>query len=182
MTTRILAGQWRNRPVKVPLGDSVRPTTSRVRQSVLDRLAPILPGAQVLDGFAGSGIIGLECLSRGAAFVFAVENSPDHGRVIDQNLKALDIRSNQYHLWLGTMEKRLALGCPPDGPFQLIYLDAPYGYEGLPTICQKLVADGWIAPHGLMLVETGKRTDLGHPTEPWAYGDTVVQVIRGVGA
>lgn len=178
MGTRILAGQWRNRVVAVPPGKEVRPTTSRIRQSVLDRLMPMMPGARVFDGFAGSGVIGLECLSRGAAFVLALEKTPEHAQFIQKNLKTLEVPPTAYQLWIGTVEKRLNRGVPAEGCFQILYLDPPYGYSNLTAVCKQLLAEGWVAPHGLLLVETAKKTDLGLDTEVWGYGDTVVQVIR----
>src|SRR5207237_1110483 len=75
-TMRIVAGRWRGRRIKAPTGDRVRPTADRVREAWMSIVGPWIPGARVLDLFAGSGALGLEALSRGAAVAEFVEIAP----------------------------------------------------------------------------------------------------------
>jgi 16S rRNA (guanine966-N2)-methyltransferase len=86
---RIIAGEWRGRQIAAPKGDSVRPTLDRVREAWMSMVHTSLPEARVLDLFAGSGALGLEALSRGAASVDFVENDPRTFRVLKENLELL---------------------------------------------------------------------------------------------
>ena len=73
---RIIAGRWRGRKLRFPAGTTIRPTPDRVRETLFNWLAPVLPGARILDPFAGSGALGLEALSRGAAFALLLDSDP----------------------------------------------------------------------------------------------------------
>src|SRR3954471_11337761 len=86
---RIVAGAWRGRQIKAPPGDQVRPTGDRVREAWLSIVHPELPGARVLDLFAGSGALGFEALSRGASETHFVENAPKSLAVIKANAALL---------------------------------------------------------------------------------------------
>ena len=86
---RIIAGEWRGRQIAAPKGDSVRPTLDRVREAWMSMVHTSLPEARVLDLFAGSGALGLEALSRGAASVDFVENDPRTFRVLKENVESL---------------------------------------------------------------------------------------------
>lgn len=86
---RIIAGRWKGRRIEAPPGDSVRPTGDRVREAWMSIVHPVLPDARVLDLCAGSGALGLECLSRGAAQCDFVEQSPRVLKVIEKNLAGL---------------------------------------------------------------------------------------------
>jgi 16S rRNA (guanine966-N2)-methyltransferase len=87
--TRIVSGQWRGRRLAVPAGRGVRPTAERVREAWLSIVAPALAGARVLDLYAGTGALGLEALSRGAAHATFVERDPEAVAVLRQNITAL---------------------------------------------------------------------------------------------
>lgn len=86
---RIVAGIWRGRRLKSPTWDGLRPTSDRLRETLFNILGPSIAGARVLDGYAGTGAIGLEALSRGAAHVTFVEKDPRAAKLIDANLAAL---------------------------------------------------------------------------------------------
>jgi 16S rRNA (guanine966-N2)-methyltransferase len=86
---RIVAGRWRGRQIKAPPDDAVRPTSDRVREAWMSIVNPALPGARVLDLFAGSGALGLEALSRGAASADFVETAPDALRALRENAELL---------------------------------------------------------------------------------------------
>lgn len=86
---RIIAGEWGGRTISAPKGRDVRPTSDRAREAWMSIVHPILPGARVLDLFAGTGALGLEALSRGAVWADFVELSPRTGRTLDDNIAAL---------------------------------------------------------------------------------------------
>src|SRR6476659_1260685 len=87
---RIVAGRWRGRTIAAPVGRQVRPTADRVREAWMSIVGPLLPGARVLDLCAGSGALGIEAVSRGAASADLVEIAPPSLRAIQDNLERLD--------------------------------------------------------------------------------------------
>src|SRR5579872_1913255 len=93
LPVRIIAGEWRGRRIDAPKGDAVRPTLDRVREAWMSMVHTELPGARVLDLFSGSGALGLEALSRGAASVDFVESDPTAFRVLRENIDLLDAGS-----------------------------------------------------------------------------------------
>ena len=86
---RIIGGQWRSRRLEFPNAPGLRPTPDRVRETLFNWLAPVLPGARCLDLFAGSGALGIEALSRGAAEVLFIEREPLAVRALRENLTRL---------------------------------------------------------------------------------------------
>ena len=158
---RIIAGRWRGRALAAPPGDATRPTADRVREALFSMLTSRLgsfEGLRVLDGFAGTGALGLEALSRGAAHCTFVEHDGAAVKVLKANIAKLDAA--------GITDVRAApianIG-PAPAPCDLVVLDAPYG-EGLalPAL-GRLSAQGWIAPHALVSVETAKKEVLEAP-------------------
>ncbi|AHJ64856.1 16S rRNA (guanine(966)-N(2))-methyltransferase RsmD [Granulibacter bethesdensis] len=152
---RIVAGQWRGRALIVPPGQTTRPTADRVRQALFDMLlhAPwggrgLLDGATVLDGFAGTGALGLEALSRGAKEAVLIERDP-------AALRAL--RANVAVLRAGERARVLAADMlvPPLASFacNLVFLDPPYRQDLVPKALAALKSRGWIAPDALIVAE-----------------------------
>src|SRR5436309_1394854 len=86
---RIIGGQWRGRKLKIPNVTNLRPTPDRVRETLFNWLAPILPGAYCLDAFSGSGALGFEALSRGAAYVVMIDQSPLVIKLLREELQIL---------------------------------------------------------------------------------------------
>jgi 16S rRNA (guanine966-N2)-methyltransferase len=190
---KLTGGQWNNRGLKAPKGTEVRPTTARVRKSVLDKLAVRLPQARVLDLFAGCGLISLEVLSRGAAFACAVEKNKSHVQCIQANAASLQASSAVFHILHRDVFTWLKQEKPPPSneAFDLIYLDPPYALtEKLPQakavdeVVQALLSQGWLAPQGLLLLEQSSNSlFIKQPkafstrfTETWSYGDTQLLV------
>ena len=95
---RIIGGRAAGLLIKVPKGFDVRPTPDLVRQAIFNSLATRVGGARVLDLFSGSGALGLECLSRGAASVISVEKSSRHAAMIRQNLQGLQLPPENFEL------------------------------------------------------------------------------------
>ncbi|MCW3837939.1 16S rRNA (guanine(966)-N(2))-methyltransferase RsmD [Sphingomonas canadensis] len=150
---RVIAGQWRGRPLAAPKGDTTRPTADRTREALFSMLASRVgsfEGLAVADFFAGSGALGLEALSRGAATCLFVE----------QDRAALDaLRANVAKLGAKGAEVRpgsvMALG-PAPAPLDLILMDPPYGTGAGMVALDKLARLGWAGPATWISIETAK--------------------------
>ena len=154
---RIIAGEWRGRRLRTPPGLETRPTADRVRETVFSMLASRLgsfEGLRVADLFAGSGALGFEALSRGAAFACFVENDTKAAAAIRAN--ASDLRALDRMQILGGS----ALALPRSEPFDLLFADPPYA-PGSGTAVVRAVADAkWLAPDGWMAVETARNDNV----------------------
>ena len=160
---RIIAGRHRGRQLVAPPGEATRPTADRVRQALFDMLwhAPwagrdAIEGARVLDAFAGTGALGLEALSRGAAHATFLENDRAALAVLRGNIAAC--REEARCTVLAADATR-----PPraDAPCALAFLDPPYRAGLLDTALAALSGAGWIAPDALVCAEYG-----GPPPHP----------------
>ena len=139
--SRIIGGAGKGRRLKTAAGDSTRPTGARVRQSLFDILAPVIPGCRFLDAFAGSGGVGLEALSRGAAKVVLVERGASAVEAARENARALAVgRGRGAGLPAGRPHgDRGALG-DQGMQFDVVYLDPPYAsdlYEPLLALARR---------------------------------------------
>ena len=123
---RIIGGAGKGRRLKTAGGDATRPTGARVRQSLFDILAPVIPGCRFLDAFAGNGGVGLEALSRGAARVVLVDRSVGAVEAAQANARALAAAGGEVQVF--RQEARTALGALGDQGqrFDVVYLDPPY--------------------------------------------------------
>lgn len=178
---RVIAGTAKGRRLKVPPGDRTRPTTDRVKEALFSSLQPQLPGASVVDLFAGSGALGIEALSRGAAHVTFVERHDRTARILAENVAACDVGDRATVV---TVEVQVALGSPPGAPYDVALLDPPYGTsdEQLAGVLSALAPH--LADGAVVTVERDRRS--GAP--PWPerirhdrdrrYGDTVIHVGR----
>lgn len=178
---RIVAGAAGGRRLRVPPGAGVRPTADRVKEALFSSLQPVLPGARVLDLYAGSGALGLEARSRGAARVTAVEADPAALRVLRHNVATVGLAG--VAVVAGDVRRVLA-GAPPGSPFDLALLDPPYrtGTAELAAVLAALV--GHLAPGATVVLERDARAgqvpwppDL-LPTGTRRYGDTAVHRAR----
>jgi 16S rRNA (guanine966-N2)-methyltransferase len=168
---RIIAGEWRGRTIEAPPGLATRPTADRVRETLFSMLASRLGSFEdlrVADLFAGSGALGLEALSRGAASATFVENDP----------RALTLlRRNAEKLGAGDRIRTLrssALALPRSEPFDLVLADPPYAAGSGTAVVDAVASAGWIAPGGWLTVETS-RDDSVIP------GELVIESTRAVG-
>ena len=142
---RIVGGRWRGRRLAVPPGTGVRPTPDRVRETLFNWLAPSLPGARCLDLFAGTGVLGLEALSRGAAGTTFVERDGVLARALEDRIGDLAAEARVFN------EDALEfLSSRPRRPFDVVFVDPPYA-AGLAQVLEKLAA--WLAPEHLVYVE-----------------------------
>jgi len=157
---RIIAGRHRGRKLLAPEGDVTRPITDRVKQSLFDILAPGIPGARVYDCFAGTGSMGLECISRGANAVTFFEADRSALARLKRNLDAID-EANHATIIAGNMFRWFAdrREVEPDARADLVFLDPPYRFlEEQPEDLQQLaktIALGHLKPGGLVIFRHG---------------------------
>ena len=150
---RIIAGEWRGRKLQAPPGAATRPTADRVRETLFSMLTSRLgtfEGLRVADLFAGSGALGLEALSRGAAFACFVENDGKAAAAIRAN--AGDLGATDRVEILGGS----ALALPRSEPFDLLFADPPYAPGSGSAAVHAVAAADWLAPGGWMAVETAR--------------------------
>lgn len=156
---RIIAGEYRGRTLKSLKGDSTRPTTDRVREAMMSRIFSArgtFEGAVVLDAFAGSGALGLEALSRGAAHATFCEQGRDAAKIVEANIAQCKLTRERYALRRGDT---FTLANTPGAAFDLVFLDPPYAYD--PAKVLGLVADldaaGRIALGAIVCYEHAKK-------------------------
>jgi 16S rRNA (guanine966-N2)-methyltransferase len=178
---RIIAGEWRGRQIAAPKGDSVRPTLDRVREAWMSMVHTQLPEARVLDLFAGSGALGLEALSRGAASVEFVENDPRTFRVLQENVRQLaaEGRCTLHRVeamgFLTTVVGGEGVGVSGELAYDVVFADPPYRKQ----IAVQL-AELWLrAPFAAIFgVEHESSEVLPAGGDTRKYGDTSVTIFR----
>jgi 16S rRNA (guanine966-N2)-methyltransferase len=157
--TRIIAGAHGGRRLAAPAGATTRPTSDRVREAFFSALESMtdLTDARVADLFAGSGAIGLEAISRGAAYALLVESDARAARVIRDNIVSLRVGAAAR---LVTGKVAQVVAAPPEGgPFDVVFADPPYAVTGaeLTEMQEMLLAGGWLAPDAVVIVERATR-------------------------
>lgn len=189
--TRIISGLAGGRRIQTPPGDGTRPTTDRVREALFSRLEhlDVLAGARVLDLYAGSGALGLEAASRGAAQVVMVESSRPAAAVVRRNIAAVGLATAR--LEAQTVERMLLAGPGAHGGrVDLVLADPPYGVseDGLADALQLLVVHHWLEAEALVVVERSSRSpeprwpDRLPPTGERRYGETRMWFAQFAGA
>ena len=146
---RIVAGKWRSRLLDIADVPGLRPTSERVRETLFNWLAPSIQGARCLDLFAGTGALGFEALSRGAAQVVFVENSRRAAKVIEKSAQSLDASGAVIHC--GDAGEYIRNARPAS--FDIIFLDPPFADDRLEAICGQIDACGMLAPGGRVYLE-----------------------------
>ena len=173
---RIVAGTWRGKALTAPAGQTTRPTADRVRQALFDMLvhAPwggrgVIEGAIVMDAFAGTGALGLEALSRGAARAVFVDNNSAALKALKANIAACKAEDRAEVLagdLFGLALKGSGRKALYDGPgATLVFLDPPYRQDLVPRALERLRAVGRLAPDALIVAET-EMTDEWVPDVP----------------
>jgi 16S rRNA (guanine966-N2)-methyltransferase len=160
-TLRIIGGAWRGRKLRFPASAAIRPTPDRVRETLFNWLGSHTQAARCLDLFAGSGALGLEALSRGAAHVTFVEQD----EVAARELRARLAEWQAGDAVVRRMDAlRYLMGAP--AAFDLVFLDPPFASELLSRAAQRLEA-GWLAPGALIYVECPSRAGLPGMPASW---------------
>jgi len=158
-SVRIIGGRWRGTRLPVPDAPGLRPTSDRARETLFNWLQPWLPGARVLDLFAGSGALGLEAVSRGAAEAVLVERDPALAAAIEASVRKLDadvavrvVRADALHL----------LGAPLLGRFDGVFCDPPFEADLWEPVLARL--EPWLATEAWLYLES----PLARPADPGA--------------
>ena len=182
---RIVGGQFRGRPLATPADAATRPTSDKVREAVFNILEHGVPdfaieGTRVLDLFAGTGALGLEALSRGAAYCLFVEEGAEARALIRRNLEALALTG------VTKIFRRDATNLGPAGSqtaFGLVFLDPPYGKGLAERALASAATGGWLAAGAIAVVEERKGEPIAVPAQfaeldRRRWGDTQVLFAR----
>lgn len=146
---RIIGGSLRNSRLDVPELPGLRPTPERVRETLFNWLAPVIDGARCLDLCAGTGALGIEALSRGAAGVQFVERDARAAQALRANLARLKADAGQ----VAVLDASLFLQGTAQ-PYDLVFLDPPFALELWPALARQLEQGGWLATRGWVYVES----------------------------
>ena len=163
---RIIGGQWRGRKLRFPALPGLRPSPDRVRETLFNWLAPEIAGARCLDLFAGSGVLGLEALSRGAGHCQFIDSATAATRRIQEHLTLLScaaatISVGDASQWLRSPPAVIA-------PFNIVFLDPPFRQNLLGDCCALLESEHWLTPHALIYLEAGADEPLPALPSNWS--------------
>lgn len=159
---RIIGGRWRSVPITFPSVAAVRPSPDRVRETLFNWLQQVIVGSRCLDLFAGSGALGLEALSRGAAHVDFVDSEPAIGRHLKSTLEKLGASDADVHV-----DDALRYLSRAPRPFDIVFLDPPYASDLLARVCASL-GRGWLAPDSYIYLECPSDKALPDLPAHWA--------------
>jgi 16S rRNA (guanine966-N2)-methyltransferase len=160
---RIVAGIWRSRLLDIADVEGMRPTSERIRETLFNWLSPHLHGAHCLDLYAGTGALGLEALSRGAASAVFVERDPVAGRQLRKNVELLGAENAE----IVSDDAREFLHGSPSRPFNIVFLDPPYAGNLLGETCRLLDDTNLLADNALIYLEDERSR--GEPSLPQAW-------------
>lgn len=170
--TRIIAGSLKGRRLATPPGDRTRPTSDRVREALFNSLAPggDLDGLRFADLYAGSGAVGIEALSRGAAAALFVESHAQTAKLLRRNLA--DLGATGAEVICAPVEK--ALQNAPAAPYDIVFADPPYAVTDaeVAAVLEALVEHAWLAPDADVVVERGGK-DASVPWPPQVAEDRI---------
>ena len=160
---RIVAGNWRSRLLEIEDAPGLRPTPERIRETLFNWLAPQLADARCLDLFAGSGALGLEALSRGAASCVFVENSARVVTALRKNIAALDAGGADVH----EIDAIEYLKGFDEVEFDIVFLDPPFATDMHADLCRLLVERSLLAERARIYIEEGRSTPATVLPEGW---------------
>lgn len=180
---RIIAGMYRGRTLTALRDLSIRPTADRVKQTIFDILATRmdLDGARVLDLFAGSGSLGLEALSRGAAHVTFIEKARTSLKALDKNIRTLgcEDRSTTHQadvFWFLRNAHQ---------PYDLVFVDPPYALETIGTLPSVIAGSGVLRTGSFVVMEHSRESDVPVPKDSFevlqkSFGQTVLLILKAL--
>jgi 16S rRNA (guanine966-N2)-methyltransferase len=175
-SVRIIGGSWRGRRIRFPSAAELRPTPDRVRETLFNWLQGVIGDARCLDLFAGSGALGLEALSRGAAEVVFVEREPRVAAALKETIATLGgdrgrvLTADAFRYLAGASRS-----------FDVIFLDPPFAQGRLAELCKLLEHGGWLAPRAYIYLECAARDGIPPLPEPWErVRETRAGEVRGV--
>ncbi|MBU3824056.1 MAG: 16S rRNA (guanine(966)-N(2))-methyltransferase RsmD [Candidatus Oceanisphaera merdipullorum] len=156
---RVIGGQWRGRKLPVLNSEGLRPTSDRTKETLFNWLMFDIREALCLDLFAGSGSLGFEALSRGAAEVVLIEKDANVAKQLTQNLASLPAAPGRV-----IHQDALAFLQNPGRAFEVVFLDPPFHQQLLAKACQLLETNGWLSEHAKIYIEHEQAADLSLPT------------------
>jgi 16S rRNA (guanine966-N2)-methyltransferase len=181
---RVVGGRLRGRPLAAPKSKAIRPTADRLRESLFNILlhsyGDPITGARVLDLFAGTGALGIEALSRGAAFTLFIDDGAEARALLRENTTVLGLGGTS-RIFRRDVTK---LGpAHPVEPFSLAFLDPPYGQNLATLALASARAGDWLAPGALVVVEEATKSGFAAPENFWelerrAYEDTEFTFLK----
>lgn len=178
---RIVAGAFRGRRLKTPRSDRIRPTTDRTREALFSMIASHVPGARVLDLFAGTGALGLEALSRGASLVVFVDQGEEAVRLLRANIELCRVE-DRTRVLAGQVSRVLGQLAVKEEVFDLVFMDPPYGAGWIEKTIPLLGA--LTHPDSLIVAEHYRRDRVASEIAEWLkvkerrYGDSVVSFFE----
>ena len=183
---RIIAGRWRGKRLQIPSGKDIRPTSDRARGALFNLLTHGRPasegfsivGARVLDAFAGTGAVGLEARSRGAAHVTFIEKTPGNLDILRANIESFGANEDCNVLAADALAPPLA-----HEVCDLVFMDPPYGRELWRHSAEAMIELGWINGNGIICIELGRRESFEPPRglellDDRNYGAARITVLR----
>lgn len=153
-TVRIIGGEWRGRRLKIPDVPFLRPTPDRVRETLFNWLAPVMGGAYCLDAFAGSGVLGFEALSRGAAHVVMVDEALKVVRLLKE--ESIVLKTNHAEIYSAKLPQQLK---KPARLFNIVFLDPPYDADLLLSCCTYLEEQQFLAEEAYIYLESREKLE-----------------------
>ncbi len=181
-SVRIIGGIWRGRRIEFPDLPALRPTPDRIRETLFNWLQRRISGARCLDLFAGSGALGIEALSRGAAEVVFVETAPAAAHALRAQLQRLRGEAHGRVLELGAARFLRT----PGEPFDLVFLDPPFGQNALPEYLAQLEGGNWLKSGALLYLECERAAGLPPLPAGWQVlksktaGEVGYHLVQGV--
>lgn len=156
---RVIGGNARGRRLKVPKGQSVRPTSGRVKEALFNILPRDLSGIKFLDLFAGTGNVSIEAISRGAAEAILIDSSPKSGKVIRENLRKLRF-TDRTRVWIIPVFRALRLLARRGESFDMIFLDPPYERNWIEASLKIIAQGSLLRLSGTLIVEHSAREEM----------------------
>jgi 16S rRNA (guanine966-N2)-methyltransferase len=154
---RVISGKFRSRHLKGTPPGGIRPTSDKLKETIFNILGPSVQGATFFDGCAGVGGIGIEAISRGAAFVYFVEQSRKACQIIRENLRSLKVEEGFKILEMDLIKSIALL----DSPLNIAFVDPPYDRDDLYDAClNRFGTAPLLAPDGLLIMEHSKRKEM----------------------
>lgn len=184
---RVIGGADRGRRLAAPRGLRTRPTAERVREALFDILGPAVRGSRVLDLFAGTGAVGIEALSRGAARAVFVEHDREALRALRANLAALRVSRERARVVAGDALAALATLGVTEAPFDLVFLDPPYEDARVQRALETLARGALLSAGAAIVVQHFAKTPVLPPSglvvdrEARRFGETTLTFFRAEG-
>lgn len=175
-SVRIIGGIWRSRRIPISDNPQLRPSPDRVRETLFNWLNPIIEGANCLDLFAGSGVLGFEALSRGAASISFVEKNFDTLKTLKETAAQFDTQCAQFYL----SDALKWLSRPATEQFNIVFLDPPFHHDLVNTTLALLTQHQWLAQDAYIYVEMEKRAELSQPHWEWLREQKTQQIRYGL--